>query len=340
VKKSLYIFIIIIFSQSVAQSKKIKPDEMPLQYKGNVRYPEGYRLPTVQVRQFGDQNIKLKLYASRFAQGHALYIELIPEKNIFPVLASVQLYLRKSWVPLVKKKWGYRAIIAIVTYAKPGITYLNLIYKVNNRKYNSKFQFKISRTVYRVFRSSFAVKNLSDQSALSKPAVLRRRRKDNIIKRDAFRQTNVDSLTAKRSHPRNLHYVTSPFWSKRVYARYKIVNKKKKFLKPRVSRHGGLDLKGKKGKPVYAMLAGKVVISHDMYFNGKYILLDHGNKIFSGYMHQSRLLVKTGEIVKAGQLIGRVGATGAVTGPHLHVFVKIRGHFVAPLSVLPLPIRN
>ena len=63
------------------------------------------------------------------------------------------------------------------------------------------------------------------------------------------------------------------------------------------------------------------------------------NGIISGYLHQSELLVKEGDRVVAGQLIGRTGNTGMVTGPHLHIFLSIHGTKADPLSLLSLPIR-
>lgn len=77
-----------------------------------------------------------------------------------------------------------------------------------------------------------------------------------------------------------------------------------------------------------------------MFWEGKHTILDHGDGIFSVYMHQSEMLVKAGQSVAAGALIGKTGATGAVTGPHLHIALYIRGQPVYPLGVLSLPLRD
>ena len=80
---------------------------------------------------------------------------------------------------------------------------------------------------------------------------------------------------------------------------------------------------------------GKVLIAQNMYFAGNTVYLDHGQGVISTYAHMSRLDVKPGESVKAGQQIGLVGATGRVTGPHLHLGVNILGVAVDPLSLVP-----
>ncbi|MFT7560923.1 MAG: murein DD-endopeptidase MepM/ murein hydrolase activator NlpD [Flavobacteriales bacterium] len=82
--------------------------------------------------------------------------------------------------------------------------------------------------------------------------------------------------------------------------------------------HYGLDLAGPVGTPVYAPVAGRVNLSHaDMYYSGGTLILGHGQGISSTFIHLSKLHVKVGDMVKQGQLIAEIGATGRVTGPHL-----------------------
>ena len=101
------------------------------------------------------------------------------------------------------------------------------------------------------------------------------------------------------------------------------------------SYHRGVDLRGAEGTPIKAVADGKVTIAQNMYFAGNTVYLDHGQGVVSSYAHMSRLDVKPGEMVKAGQQIGLVGATGRVTGPHLHLGVNILGVAVDPLSLVP-----
>lgn len=116
---------------------------------------------------------------------------------------------------------------------------------------------------------------------------------------------------------------TSPFGVRRTY------NGKL------ASRHQGLDLDGRVGDPVRAANAGVVVLAaEDFYYTGNAVFIDHGDGLFTTYFHLSRLDVKTGDRVTRGQQIGLMGATGRVTGPHLHFGVKLAGTYVDPVDLL------
>lgn len=104
--------------------------------------------------------------------------------------------------------------------------------------------------------------------------------------------------------------------------------------------HGGTDIAGGgiHGKPVYATKAGKVitaVTSNTGY--GIYVLIDHGNGYSSLYAHMSARYVNTGDTVKKGQMIGRVGSTGNSTGPHLHFEIRVYGEKKNPMNYVKKP---
>ena len=82
--------------------------------------------------------------------------------------------------------------------------------------------------------------------------------------------------------------------------------------------HYGVDIAAPEGTPIQAPADGRVSLSDDHYLNGGLTLLDHGQGVSTAYLHQSRRLVRAGDAVRRGQEIGRVGATGRATGPHLH----------------------
>jgi murein DD-endopeptidase MepM/ murein hydrolase activator NlpD len=105
--------------------------------------------------------------------------------------------------------------------------------------------------------------------------------------------------------------------------------------KPR-SAHGGADFLSPSGTPVHAPNTGRVVIARELYFSGNTVVLDHGLGVFSMLAHLSAIDVHEGDLVDAGQVVGRVGATGRVTGPHLHWAVRAGGARVDPLSLLAL----
>lgn len=102
------------------------------------------------------------------------------------------------------------------------------------------------------------------------------------------------------------------------------------------SRHMGTDFDGRVGSPIVATNRGRVALVARFYLAGNVVYLDHGEGLISAYFHLSRTLVKPGEMVEKGQLIGRVGRTGRVTGPHLHWVMRYGGVTVDPLSVVSL----
>ncbi|OIQ50747.1 Murein DD-endopeptidase MepM [Pseudodesulfovibrio hydrargyri] len=96
------------------------------------------------------------------------------------------------------------------------------------------------------------------------------------------------------------------------------------------SRHTGQDFRAWLGTPIHAVAAGKVVLTRNLYYGGNTVLIDHGNGFFSMSCHLSKTKVKEGDMVGAGQVVGLSGATGRVTGAHLHLAVFVLGAVVDP----------
>ena len=102
------------------------------------------------------------------------------------------------------------------------------------------------------------------------------------------------------------------------------------------SPHGGADFRSPTGTPIKAPNAGQIVCARDLYFTGQTVVVDHGLGMFSTLAHLSEIQVREGELVLAGHVVGLVGATGRVTGPHLHWGLRLAGARIDPLSALAL----
>ncbi len=116
--------------------------------------------------------------------------------------------------------------------------------------------------------------------------------------------------------------VTSPYGARRTFNDI-----------PRAP-HMGVDFRGASGTAIHSVANGTVVLVDDHYYAGKSVIVDHGQGVLSFYAHLSAYSVKVGEEVKKGQEVGKVGATGRVTGPHLHLSFYIQGVAVDFMSLV------
>ena len=102
----------------------------------------------------------------------------------------------------------------------------------------------------------------------------------------------------------------------------------------RLNAHGGADFLSAAGTPIHAPNAGRIVAARDLYYSGNTVIIDHGLGVLSMLAHLSAFEVHEGDRVERGQVVGRVGATGRVTGPHLHWAIRAVGSRIDPLSLL------
>ncbi len=110
------------------------------------------------------------------------------------------------------------------------------------------------------------------------------------------------------------------------------------------SPHAGVDIRAPEGTPVFAANSGRVVVARNLFFTGNTVVIDHGLGLFTIYAHLSRIDVREGQPVERSARIGAVGATGRVTGPHLHWGAKLAGARVDPAMLpgrpLSAPVRR
>lgn len=104
------------------------------------------------------------------------------------------------------------------------------------------------------------------------------------------------------------------------------------------SPHTGVDIPAATGTPVLAPQRGRVVLADNLFFAGNTVVVDHGLGVYTFYGHLSAMAVKEGDTVERGALLGNVGATGRVTGPHLHWGLTVDGARVNPLQIVGVPL--
>ena len=114
-----------------------------------------------------------------------------------------------------------------------------------------------------------------------------------------------------------------------VYGSQRILNGKPKWP------HYGVDIAGPVGTPVRAPADGIVTLAHpDMFYSGGTLIMDHGHGLSSTFLHLSKILVEKGQVVKKGQIVAKMGATGRVTGPHLDWRMNLRGKRLDPQLIV------
>ena len=102
--------------------------------------------------------------------------------------------------------------------------------------------------------------------------------------------------------------------------------------------HGGTDVVADGGTPVVATASGRIVLAQPLYLLGNSVIIDHGAGLLTGYHHMSSLAVEAGQEIAKGDLVGYVGATGFVSGDHLHWEARIHGVKVDPLLLTLAPL--
>jgi murein DD-endopeptidase len=326
---------------ALSKSKTISESKPPAKNFTRVKVPFGYRLAPVHGHQFRSQECNIDLFAATFAQGMAVYAEIYQNPSAETRHFDVKRFsFDGNDILLSKRAWGYRALFGVNPETPPGMKKILIVYSTGSGDRTETFDLNISRTKYQLSVTPLDLGKYSDVDYKPTPEEMEFINRCSAKKNKIFKTIGTDRLTASFSHPRNRHLVTSTFWSKRHIMKYRIVNGTKIRLGDQVNIHKGIDLRGKAGAPVYAMADGAVAIAEPMYYEGNFIVIDHGNRIFSYYMHLNELKVKEGDRVRAGDVIGLVGSTGLSTAAHLHVSVMIQDVYVDPLSIIALPVRN
>jgi murein DD-endopeptidase MepM/ murein hydrolase activator NlpD len=179
--------------------------------------------------------------------------------------------------------------------------------------------------VHRLARKTVVLK-VAEKYTAPDSETLKRIEAEKELKAQAFRQVTLDPLWSGAFVAPLDATITETFGVRRV------------FNGAVRSEHKGLDFRAVPGTELKAANRGKVLLARDLFFEGNCVVLDHGQGLLTLYMHLSRIAVHEGEIVESGQVLGETGATGRVTGPHLHMSALWQGIAVDPQSLMQLSL--
>ncbi len=153
---------------------------------------------------------------------------------------------------------------------------------------------------------------------------LARIKQEQELKREVFRRTSKDRLWSGNFSAPVDNITTENFGVRRTF------NGKLQ------SVHHGLDFRAASGTPVLAMNGGEVILAQELFFEGGFVVIDHGQGVLTMYMHLSQINVKAGDRLAKAQVIGLSGGTGRATAPHLHVGIRWQTVYLDPAALLSL----
>ncbi len=219
-------------------------------------------------------------------------------------------------VALVKGKKNWLALIGIPLSAKFGSHKVSIKDTKGETSYKS---FKVRHYKYRTQRLTIPNKNKVNPNKKSMQRIQREY---------ALKKRLQNTYSPKQAHLNFMRPIAGGRDSGR-FGLKRILNKQKR------NPHSGMDIAAPKGRSVKATESATVLYVGHLFFTGKVVYLDHGNGVLSLYAHLNKINVKKGQKVKRGAIIGKVGSTGRVTGPHLHWSVYLNGNTVDPALFLP-----
>ena len=265
---------------------------------------------------FADNSLRLEILPKTAKQGEVCLIRVAGPKK----LKNVEGEFQQVKIPMSLNSAGkaYEGLLAVDLEAKP-----------------AKYQVKVQGTdpvgksldgasSLEVKKVPFKTQTLSLPSSMVDldPKTLERVNGESKRIEALFQRTRKDKLWKGRFLQPVQGEISTPFGLRRV------INGQKK------SPHSGVDLRAEAGTPVLASNSGSVILVDDFFFSGKSVILDHGQGIYSMYFHLLETLVREGEKISRGDVLGQVGSTGRSTGPHLHWGFRAQGAKVDPFSLI------
>jgi len=251
-------------------------------------------------------------------QGEVLWIE-VPIHNSDATVSGTLLKRTIPFFPVTDTTFA--GIVGLDMQDPPGVQKLHITVQTTDTTDHLSYSIKIVKEKYAVQHLKLP-KNTVDLDSKT----LKRVRLEQKEMANAFRHIGPQPLWDSAFLEPLKGTVTGRFGSRRV------INGQHK--RP----HSGEDIAAPNGTPVLAMNKGTVVAAVDHFFSGKGVIIDHGVGLFSMYFHLSEIDVHPGQALDKGDVLGKVGATGRATGPHLHWGIRLNGARVNPYALTALPL--
>ena len=262
----------------------------------------------------------ITLSAQEVANGSLLLLQ-IETRKLSPPVGNMRLTYQQHEYPVyphpVTPTDNHFGLIAIPFRTAPGPA--KLVLSWTNAAGNH------SRTIpFRIVAGKYKTDELKVDSSRVNPNkknIERAQKEARKIKR-IYADGSIDRLWEGDFQLPMTSDITSPFGNKRVF------NGQLK------SYHNGVDFRARSAFPVFAANSGVVKLAENLFYSGNAVVIDHGTGIFTIYAHLSRIDVAAGQHIEKGQRLGLTGATGRVSGPHLHWGAKIKGVAVNPMQLI------
>ena len=270
--------------------------------------------------------VTLSLNAATASQGGLLVAELVARIPLTDVQASFADEAVPAWSDDAQRRsgrklWAWRALVPVDLERIPGAHPLTLTAQSDSGE-------KISCQLdVRVTAGKFATENLkvAPEFVEPNPEQTERAKKEQQHLRDIY-----SHVTPERLWRGPFRVPLDGVTSGKNFGRRRVLNGQPS------SPHTGVDFPAPTGTPVHAAQAGRVVLAEALFFAGNTVVIDHGLGVYTLYGHLSEISVKVGDDLTAGAVIGKVGATGRVTGPHLHWGLTVELAHVNALQIVHL----
>ena len=268
------------------------------------------------------KNPEILLSADKISNGHIILVQIAAGNLIKPVGSILINFNQRSYRAYphpVKGDGYYIALVGVPYRIKPGPQMLQVSYSDKNGKQTKEIPFLVMTGKYK----TDILKVDSRRVNPNKKDRQRASREYQEIKQ-VYASATKEKLWQGTFQLPVKNKITSQFGNRRVF------NGELK------SYHNGLDFRSPQGTPAYAANSGIVRVAKNLFYSGNAVIIDHGTGIFTIYAHLSKIKTVAGRRIEKGGLIGLTGATGRVSGPHLHWGVKINGVAVSPLQFVKI----